>query len=146
MSKKILLAIPLVLALALVAFVSTSAQGKVALTDAQMSNVYAGCHVDETGDTACAGEWDNGEECVLGENPPAGKCDRVRFTTCKQSEKYCGVEGSGACWERDRVACEGTYESWTCGMQNEECEADYSATYDCKYRTPGVKSDAHMGE
>ena len=152
MFKKMLFAMPLVLVLALVVSVSTLAQGKVALSDAQMSSIYGGvpCYVIETGDTACADLEQSGTCTDIAADPNVPDdgwegegCDGDWNTSCLQSEKYCKQNQfpNKGCIDDSDIDCEGTYDHCSCG---ERPECDFNCDwYLCSGRTPGEKSDAH---
>ncbi|MHC4865243.1 MAG: hypothetical protein ACYTEX_14240 [Planctomycetota bacterium] len=141
MCKKIVLAVPLVLVLALAVSVRTSVPGKVALTDAQMSSVYGGAKcryydMDGCDPVYCFGDcsyrqewWDAGcEDPNLPNN-----CSGGWWTTCKQAQRWCSGGGSG-CTETT-PACLGTFDAWSCGLSpppEHECELNYDATYFCQ--------------
>jgi hypothetical protein len=148
MSKKFLLAMSLVLVLGLVAFFSTSAQGEVSLTDAQMSSVYGGCVVASTGGgyQYCSGPTLSGDCSGLGNSPPdPGTCDRIRTTSCKQPGERCiGGKPDLGCVNLPWTNCEGTYDTFICFVNpSDTCvEQSYGPPAACYGRSPGTKPDA----
>ena len=129
MFKKMLLAMPLVLVLALVAFIGTS-QGKVGLSDAQLSSIYGGgtdCkHYDYKGCSAASGICD--EEAIDPED-----CVSPEMTTCKQQRKRCQRPGWNGC-TNNTVDCVGTYDYRECNwlLPEEACYVGFWIQRNCK--------------
>ncbi|MHC4528818.1 MAG: hypothetical protein ACYTEX_11965 [Planctomycetota bacterium] len=141
MCKKIVSVVPLVLVLALVVSVSTSARGKVALTEAQMSSVYGGAKCKYYNNDGCEPLfclldcsdmqewWDAG--CVDDPNLP-NNCQGAWETTCKEVQRRCNGGGTG-CTD-STTGCTGTYDMWHCGYSPPpelECVVEHGGTYDC---------------
>jgi hypothetical protein len=134
MSREIVLVVPLVLVVALVMSVSTSAPGKVALTDAQMSSVYGGAkcrYYDNDGcdPVYCYGDCSEHLYWPCGDAPNLPNCNGSWTTTCKQEQRLC--KGGGPGCTNQAVDCLGTYDAWSCLTVYDECEVNWDGTFDC---------------
>ncbi|MHC4479035.1 MAG: hypothetical protein ACYTEL_25705 [Planctomycetota bacterium] len=143
MSRKIVLVLPLVLTLALV--VGISAQGKVALTDAEMSSVYGGgrnCRTyNWTGcqpvycDRNCSA-WQEWFEAGCTDPETEPNCVGLWETPCNEQQLHCGPlrsSSSGGC-ANTTTDCVGSYSQYTCGYAtppDKDCEMRGPEVYGC---------------